>query len=363
MQTEIVDSAAGLAELSVEWVDLETRATHPTFYASADFVRPWWDAFGHDPDIDLRVVCARQNGRLVGLAPLALHTERSRNSQVRVLRFTGRGDYLNFLVAEEASSQAVLKSLFRTINTAIGWDTISLTNVPGDSPLGNYLFKSDHNEDFTFHVENPYIDLRRYHDFEEFARTSVPDKAQKYRNKLQREIGFEFRVVQNDDTIFERIADLHRLERDHLINVHKRTERHSLFDDPDRRRHIEQIFATTDRPVTFVYLDDNDDLLADPNLLPRCANAPVVEQRLSPSSRRLPNRQGPPIRHHAVPLRDPRRRRLRPRCRAISMEVRVDQRLSGHVPLASQGTAPAAHLRRSPSSLTTWAAERLSTQP
>ena len=54
MQTQIVDSAAGLTELSAEWAALEARSARPAFYASADFVAPWWDAFGHDPDIGRR---------------------------------------------------------------------------------------------------------------------------------------------------------------------------------------------------------------------------------------------------------------------------------------------------------------------
>src|SRR5690606_33365691 len=114
------------------------------------------------------------------------------------------------------------------------------------------LLRSEHHQLLTPLSENPFIDLRDHQDFEAFAAARLPSHTRKYRNKLLREKGARFRVVQGDeDGILERMADLHRTERD-FLRSRGRSERHSLWDDERRVEHYRQIYAEPGAGTTFV---------------------------------------------------------------------------------------------------------------
>jgi LmbE family N-acetylglucosaminyl deacetylase len=263
MRTRIIATADEMDALTEQWDALAQGDPFSTFYASPDFVRPWWNAFRDKPGMELCTIAVHEADRLVGLAPLAIHTEQRGNRAVRVLRFCGRGDYLTILLDTSASPDTILKRVFRVLQHELDWDIVWLSNVPGSSPVAGYLMRSPLNTSFAFWIENPYIDLRQYVSFEDYSLRRAPAKARKYRNKFLRDIPASFQVFHGDSGgIFERIAGLHRLEKDFLVDTKGRQERHSLYEDPHRRRHIEAIFRTTDRNVTFAYVDPAGALLA-----------------------------------------------------------------------------------------------------
>jgi LmbE family N-acetylglucosaminyl deacetylase/CelD/BcsL family acetyltransferase involved in cellulose biosynthesis len=252
-----------LDALTQQWSALADSDPFSTFYASPDFVRPWWNSFQDKSGMELCTIAVHDADRLVGLAPLAIHTEQRGSNEVRVLRFCGRGDYLTILLNAGTNPDAVLKRIFRALEHELDWDIAWLSNVPSNSPVSGYLLRSSLNSSFAFWIENPYINLREYGSFEDYSLRRMPAKARKYRNKFLREIPASFQVFYGDSgQIFERVAELHRLEKDFLVDTKGRQERHSLYEDPYRRRHIEAIFRTTDRTVTFAYTNESGELLA-----------------------------------------------------------------------------------------------------
>jgi LmbE family N-acetylglucosaminyl deacetylase/CelD/BcsL family acetyltransferase involved in cellulose biosynthesis len=262
MDVDIIASSEGLTSLRREWEELEARDDRAPYYVTHRFVSAWWDAHAASPDVDLHVVVVRLDEQLVGVAPFALRTRVAKGKTRRVLTFASHGDYLGVLVDPGQKADRVLKALMEAVHDNDSWDTVSLRNVPSDSPLASYLLRSEFNEDFTFHIENPYIDLSAFAGFDQYASERLPAKVRKYRNKFLRECGARFRVERGDENgIFDKIAELHQREQQYLADTKDRQERYSLFADPERGSHIRNVFDRTDDAVTFFYESDDGALL------------------------------------------------------------------------------------------------------
>jgi LmbE family N-acetylglucosaminyl deacetylase/CelD/BcsL family acetyltransferase involved in cellulose biosynthesis len=262
MDTDVVTTTAALEALRPEWEQLEELDAHAPYYVTHRFVRAWCDAYSNQDDVELHVVCARNNGRLVGVAPLSLRREKRKSGEVRVARFASHGDYLSFLLHPDEKPDAVCKRLMETVESALDWDVLALTNIPAPSPLAGFLMRSSYHPSFTLHVENPIIDLRAYNDFADFTSRHLPSKVRKYRNKLYREHDVTFRVIRgNNQDIFDRMADLHRREKRFLVEQKSRDERYSLFEDTHRTRHVRNVFTGTRDAVTFAYESPEGELL------------------------------------------------------------------------------------------------------
>jgi len=94
-EVELIDTDDGLRSLEAEWTQLHERSMPRNPFLSYE----WTTACRkhHCPQSDLYLLVAREQGELVGLAPL----RRDRSFGFRVLRFIGdgRSDYLGFLHA------------------------------------------------------------------------------------------------------------------------------------------------------------------------------------------------------------------------------------------------------------------------
>src|SRR5699024_7070340 len=135
------------------------------------------------------------------------------------------------------------------------WDVASLTNVPVTSPFASHLLRSPtYNGQFVLHVENPYVDLTSFAAFDEYADAHSLKRARKQRSKFYREVSPEFVVIPgNRGDLLRRMGELHRREKEHLQEVHDRTERHSLFDDERRVQLYRQIYDGAGETLTFAY--------------------------------------------------------------------------------------------------------------
>lgn len=253
---DVVTTAEGLVGLGAEWERLEAQAATP-YYVTHRFVTAWWDAYGPRPDHRLHVVTIRQDGRLVGVGPFALRPGRRRGRSVPTLGWASHGDYMSVLHAEgggSASSKTVtrlvLAELTRLVEAGeVGW--VDLRGIPSESSFAWDVRRSpQHHRSLAFHLENPYVDLTR-------ART-VPSDARKRRSRLRREHDLTLAVYRGDEHgILERIAAVHRAEKEHLLRQ-GRAERHSLFEDPQRMALVRSIFTGTDDALTFALVEGGD---------------------------------------------------------------------------------------------------------
>jgi LmbE family N-acetylglucosaminyl deacetylase/CelD/BcsL family acetyltransferase involved in cellulose biosynthesis len=262
VQLEVISTSAGLADLRDEWEDLEERDPQAPYYVTHRFVSAWWQAHADQDELELHVARIANNGTLVGIAPLAVRTRSANGRTTRVLRFAGQGDYLAPILDPDASAGAICKLLQRHLESAEGWNRVNLGNIPATSRWAHHLLKSSQNPAFTLHVECPYVDLTRYDDLAAFSAENVSSQLRNYRNKFHREVEPAFRVWRsNEGDILSRIVDLHRREKEFLIQQKNRTERYSLFEDPARLAHIRALFTGTDDAVTFGYESREGELI------------------------------------------------------------------------------------------------------
>lgn len=248
MHVDLVQDSDLLADIGPEWRRLEQEGDVP-YYVRHHFVSAWWHAHAEQENLALTTLVLRDNpgGRVLGIAPLATATGR----RGRQVRFATHGDYLDFLLDPQAKVDTVCKGLMAALED-LPWDSVRLGNIPAGAPLAGHLLKGPYNSRFTLHVENPFIDLRRYSDFAEYTAEQMPSHTRKQRRRLLDQHDLSFRVVVGDeDGLFDRIAEVHRAERD-FLRARGRTERYSLFDDDARAEHYRTIFTTTDDAVTFV---------------------------------------------------------------------------------------------------------------
>lgn len=255
MDVAVVRTSEGLAELRTEWEQLESHPSTP-YYVTHRFVTAWWKSFGELPDYRLHVVTIRQDGRLVGIGPFALRPGRRHRRTVPVLGWASHGDYLSLLYSAGGGAKPkIITSLVMAEVTRLLDDGevsfVDLRGIPSESSFAWWLRRSQQfNRHLAFHIENPYLDLSQGY--------TVPSHARKRRSKLQRERDVSFAVLRGDQHgIFERIAAVHRAEKEHLMGQGRR-ERHSLFENPQRLEHIRAIFSGTDDALTFVLVEGSD---------------------------------------------------------------------------------------------------------
>lgn len=261
METEIVRDGEGLDALREEWEELQAADPEAPFYTSFGCVQAWWASYGRDEGHELLVVTARHNGELVGLAPLSYRPQERFGVPIKEVRFASHGDYLSFLLSPAVPAGTATTALLDAVFAQGEWDILNLTNIPASTAVSAALLRSEHHQALTPLSENPYIDLRPYPDFEAFTADRLPAHTRKYRNKLLRETGARFRVVPGDeDGILDRMAALHRAERDYLRDL-GRKERHSLYDDERRMEHYRAVYAQPGSALTFLYETPAGELL------------------------------------------------------------------------------------------------------
>ena len=139
MDVELIDNPEALPALRSDWTDLLARSSHVTPYMSHEWVTTWWRHFGRPGT--LRVVCARDQGELVGIAPLEQTRITVRGLPLlRCLSIIGgkEADYKG-LPLDHARRWEAGAALVRFCREEIpGWDLLLTRGLHQDSPV-NYL--------------------------------------------------------------------------------------------------------------------------------------------------------------------------------------------------------------------------------
>jgi len=259
VESEILRTTAQLDAVREVWQELDRRDPASEFYTTWAASRAWWEAFGRETGVELRVIVATHNGATVGILPLALETRGGKNPR-RVLRFAGHGDWMGPVAAPSLPPATVYRSLITAALDLPGWDLLDLDNIRRGSPFAAHCLADPAlNPHFAHRVEHPVIGLRGL-----TTPAQVPKKARKYRARAVRELGLRFTKHPGDtDGILDRLARLHRLEKEHLVAEHGRSERHSWSESPARLGHYQALFAATETgAMTYCYETGDGRLLA-----------------------------------------------------------------------------------------------------
>jgi CelD/BcsL family acetyltransferase involved in cellulose biosynthesis len=126
---EIVDDAAGFAELAGEWDGLVRAMPRPSPFLLHGWLSTWWEH--HGDGAQLRVLVARRDGRLEGALPLCVR----RRGGVSVLRFLGEGDSALADVLLAPGADPALAARLGEAAAAVPHDLADLFGLPAGSRL------------------------------------------------------------------------------------------------------------------------------------------------------------------------------------------------------------------------------------
>jgi CelD/BcsL family acetyltransferase involved in cellulose biosynthesis len=255
MDYRIITTTKEFEAIRNDWERLEKNAPNITFFSTYEYCFNWWEAFHDHSDIELWIICINHNAEVVGIAPLMLMRQGKRFLEFTSVKFLANGDYKDFLV--ETIGIINIDSIYKTIFNAINendhlWDDIQLTHISQKSLLALYLLKSEFNNHLKHLIENPFIDMSKFDNFNEFDSTNLPKKTKQYANRLKRHTNYTFHFTKND--LCEEFSKIHIDEKNHLQTRGKK-HRSSLFENNHYRDFIKRLFINNQ--ICSYYLFDN----------------------------------------------------------------------------------------------------------
>jgi CelD/BcsL family acetyltransferase involved in cellulose biosynthesis len=212
-----VDDAVGLSALSSEWAALFESVPRASPFLSPDWALTWQATLGNGSQP--RVLCARDDGQLVGLLALSEKTHGRFGKAVRRLVFLGEetvaADGLDILARPELERE-VAAALLSRLASDEAIDVLDLEGIPADSPTLQLLawhFANDGQRRYVLspHEVCPYLELDGSWDAV-LARTRRPHQF----GRLLRTLGgpgrFELRTITEPGEVgeaLERLLTLH----------------------------------------------------------------------------------------------------------------------------------------------------------
>ncbi len=132
MQIEVHTTPEAFERLTGEWNALLKQSSSDTLFLTNEWQKTWWRELG---DGELRLLTMREDGTLVGIAPLFFAPNSLGAVEVALVGCKEVSDYLDFIFArgrEPACFRAVVD--FLKSGDAPTWHTIGLCNIVETSP-------------------------------------------------------------------------------------------------------------------------------------------------------------------------------------------------------------------------------------
>jgi len=261
MDVNIITCTEEFLVLKQDWERLEKQSPDVTYYSGFEYDSTWWAAYKGQSNLALFIIVVRQNGKIVGIAPLIIEKVKKRFFEYRVLKFLGRGDYLDFLIDFSLPKpQTVIKDIFNFIEKKRTlWDQIDLTHLNQYSSLTLYLFKSKaYNKYLKTLIETPYLKIDNFSSFEELRSNVITSSTQRMYNRFNKKFSYKFMVIEeNNSNIYDEMAELHKKEQSFLKGEKRRNNRYSLFANKLRERFTREIYLKSDRIITFLIISED----------------------------------------------------------------------------------------------------------
>lgn len=207
MRVDAIPTFHDLSELAGEWHGLHGHSAGTPFQLP-EWILPWWRFLGSGAIFSL---AAREQGRLVGLAPMFLHPWNGR----RQVTFLGNGvsDRLGFLLDPQYAAPATAAFLDFIASQRQRWDLCDLQDLSGGAPLCHaaapaVLGRAVRPQYTCMSIPLP----RSYEEFHEGLPHGVKRNLKRYRDRLDKlgEVTFETR---GDDIgeLLDSLIALHRV--------------------------------------------------------------------------------------------------------------------------------------------------------
>jgi CelD/BcsL family acetyltransferase involved in cellulose biosynthesis len=184
---EAVTDYRSLIALGPVWTDLAEEAglDHP--FLSHEFVCAWWESFGAGRE--LRVLLAKANNRIIGIAPLMLSRARMYGLDLRCLQsihndHTPRADFI--VAGGHQDAYSAFWRYLRGVGTS--WDVLQLSQLPAGSDTLQLLPQMAQRDGFLWgfwrSTDSPYLLI---HDtWDSYLRRLTSRHRRNLRNRLRR---------------------------------------------------------------------------------------------------------------------------------------------------------------------------------
>ncbi|GAB4503045.1 MAG: GNAT family N-acetyltransferase [Anaerolineales bacterium] len=174
-----------------DWNSLLTESVSNVPFLRYEYLNAWWGTRGGGewpPEAELALVSARENGRLIGIAPLFLAKHDSR-PKCLLLGSIEISDYLDLIVRPDDLPRFLPALLDACVSSyAPGWGGFDWYNLPDASPTLPALRAEAARRGWAFHEEiyrpTPYIPLPG--DFETYLASIDKKQRHEIRRKMRR---------------------------------------------------------------------------------------------------------------------------------------------------------------------------------
>jgi CelD/BcsL family acetyltransferase involved in cellulose biosynthesis len=146
------------ALMEQEWNLLLAQSAVDTPFLRYGYQHTWWQhkGGGEWPQAELRIITAREDGHLVGIAPLFIG-ERNGEREFHFIGSVEISDYLDFIVQPQ-NSETFITGIFKLAkeDKARFPAKIRLFNIPDNSPSLQIMRKIGESEDWSVEIEPAY---------------------------------------------------------------------------------------------------------------------------------------------------------------------------------------------------------------
>lgn len=242
MAYTIITTIEELYALQPAWERLEALIPHLTFYSSFQYAKTIWEQYDKYDKYELWTLCIEHNGMIIGIAPLMIEKSQNRFLKWNTLKLFAVGDYGDFLVDtnSEVKQNNIYKEMFKAIeDNSVLWDEISITHLNYKSNLVLYLLSSAFNKHTLYLTENPFVEMSKIFNDNEYNTAILPNKVRQYANRLKKQTNYESYVIR--EFLYEPFSTIHIAEKEYLHSIGS-IHRHSLFEDEERSSQYEALF-------------------------------------------------------------------------------------------------------------------------
>ncbi len=229
VDTFVLRSVEELQRIEDEWQQLLARSSAPEVFRTYEWLISWWQVFGAGGRFRLLVIGVRQDGVLVGLAPLVVREVRGlARPSIRRLFFLGTGedeadevcsDFPD-LIAAAGFEALVCDEVWRCLRRErASWDEARWGNLLESSLLCRYLRPMARDSGLSVDAhpagERFFVDLSRG-DFTAYVDGLSKQRKKRiyyYRRRMEKEGGLTERRVESADELPRFLTEIARLSR------------------------------------------------------------------------------------------------------------------------------------------------------
>ncbi len=188
---EIITTDDALDGLRDDWDRLLEISNAAGVFLTWDWITAWRGTLGRDHDLRIATGRDPDDGRLVGIAPLAVEPRARAGVRHRALVVAGSGpaapDHLD-LILEPGTEPAVAPVLWDALERDGDWDLLDLDGVTGGGALAAVAARRACDRAKADEIPCPYLELpQSWEEFERRLGKNLRQNLGRYRRKLDRE--------------------------------------------------------------------------------------------------------------------------------------------------------------------------------